>query len=1005
MWETAAQRSCGPPQIWGPAGMIRDRARSATALGAGDAPALPARRVMQANVRSPRSGAAGAGRNWPLSEDSSAAFQTSRLCRAHGIKTRVPRSAGNSTRRAPQSADPKPMTLGCAVRPSGRIDVFAGTAEHAPQAPGNSARSIVAAFERGRGPGVLHLGAAELETPLSPPLAYWRDIGRAFVATVCGSLDPTEPRALDVPDPDESDLANWALSAPPMHGAEFICAAFLIELWSDVGQALRSAVAEHGHGVAGYLGQLSSVWNVVGRVCLHLAENKRDPEYPFAFVATYVHKVSRQAKPQHRPLGHALKEYAGANNRQKLLALLAPLSRAAETSAFIGELVDSGDIYHPVSWSPKQAHQFLGEIEGCERAGLIVRLPDWWHGKRKPRPTVSVAVGGGVPSQLGMDAMLKFDVTVTLDGTKLTKRELDSLLASSDGLVLIKGKWVEVEPEKLSQVLEHWRDVQRQAQAEGIGFGEAMRLLSGTPVGTRSQELEAACPEWSEVIAGKWLSSKLDDLRSPERTHAIARNAGLEAELRPYQKLGVQWLTSLRTLELGGCLADDMGLGKTIEVLGLLSMTRRGPSDGADLLVVPASLLDNWRLEFERFAPKLSVLVAHPSRLPATELKALGPATIDAHDAVITTYGTAMRSEWAKTHTWRHLILDEAQAIKNPSAKQTKAVKALRARWRLALTGTPVENRLGDLWSLFDFLNPGLLGSAKQFSNLCKALSKSEQGYAPLRRLVQPYILRRLKTDKNVIADLPDKTEVNAYCLLSKRQAALYQQSVDEMKLAITELSGIERRGLVLAYLVRFKQICNHPSQWLGDGEYESADSGKLIRLRELCEAIAARQAKVIVFTQFREMTQPLADALTSVFGARGLVLHGGTPVKKRQTLVSQFQQDERVPFMVLSLKAGGTGLNLTAASHVIHFDRWWNPAVENQATDRAFRIGQKSNVLVHKFVCRGTVEEKIDELIASKQALSDEVLTGGAEVALTEMSNDELISMVSLDVKCALDG
>jgi SNF2 family DNA or RNA helicase len=358
-----------------------------------------------------------------------------------------------------------------------------------------------------------------------------------------------------------------------------------------------------------------------------------------------------------------------------------------------------------------------------------------------------------------------------------------------------------------------------------------------------------------------------------------------------------------------------------------------------------------------------------------------------------------------KDYPWRHLILDEAQAIKNPGAKQTRAVKAMQSSWRVALTGTPVENRLGDLWSIFDFLNPGLLGSARAFNGLCKSMAKSRQGYAPLRRLVQPYILRRLKTDRNVIADLPDKTEVTAHCLLSKRQAALYQQSVEEMKRAIEQLEGIARRGVVLAFLMRFKQICNHPSQWLGDGAYEPGDSGKLARLRELCESIAARQDKVLVFTQFREMTGPLADYLTEVFGQSGLVLHGGTPVKKRQGLIRSFQQDDRVPFMVLSLKAGGTGLNLTAASHVIHFDRWWNPAVENQATDRAFRIGQKKNVLVHKFVCRGTVEERIDELIAGKQKLSDEVLAQGAESRLTEMSNEELISMVSLDLDSALEG
>ncbi len=372
---------------------------------------------------------------------------------------------------------------------------------------------------------------------------------------------------------------------------------------------------------------------------------------------------------------------------------------------------------------------------------------------------------------------------------------------------------------------------------------------------------------------------------------------------------------------------------------------------------------------------------------------------VESYDAVITTYGTVVRAAWMKEHSWRNVVLDEAQAIKNPSAKQTRAVKTLPARWKLALTGTPVENRLGDLWSIFDFLNPGLLGSAKSFAELCKSMASGKQGYAPLRRLVTPYILRRLKTDRRVITDLPDKTEVTAHCLLSKHQAALYQQAVGEMKRAIEERNGIERRGVVLAFLTRLKQICNHPSQWLGDGAYEPADSGKLARLRELCESISARQDKVLVFTQFREMTEPLAGFLAEIFGQGGLVLHGGTPVKKRQALVKSFQEDERVPFMVLSLKAGGTGLNLTAASHVIHFDRWWNPAVENQATDRAFRIGQHRNVVVHKFICRGTIEEQIDTLIEEKTNLADDILKAGAESMLTEMSDAQLLKAVALDI------
>ncbi len=351
------------------------------------------------------------------------------------------------------------------------------------------------------------------------------------------------------------------------------------------------------------------------------------------------------------------------------------------------------------------------------------------------------------------------------------------------------------------------------------------------------------------------------------------------------------------------------------------------------------------------------------------------------------------------------MILDEAQAIKNSGSKQTRMVKQLKAAGRIVLTGTPVENRLSDLWSLFDFLNPGLLGGAKAFASFAKQLAAREHNpYGPLRALVRPYILRRLKTDKSIIADLPDKTEVKAFCGLSRKQAALYEQAVRELEEQLKRLEGIQRRGIVLAYLMRLKQICNHPAQWLADGSYEPADSGKFARLNEICEELAERQEKALVFTQFREITAPLAGYLEKIFGRPGLVLHGQTAVGKRRELVDAFQRDDGPPFFVLSIKAGGTGLNLTAASHVIHFDRWWNPAVENQATDRAFRIGQKKNVLVHKFVCRGTVEEKIDALIAEKSGMASDLLDGGGEKMLTEMNDKELLRFVSLDINRATE-
>jgi len=380
-------------------------------------------------------------------------------------------------------------------------------------------------------------------------------------------------------------------------------------------------------------------------------------------------------------------------------------------------------------------------------------------------------------------------------------------------------------------------------------------------------------------------------------------------------------------------------------------------------------------------------------------------------DLVITTYATVHRLSWLSKVSWDIVVLDEAQSIKNPAAKQTQAIKKLISKVRFVLTGTPVENRLLDLWSLFDFVAPGLLGSSKAFSNYGKQILNLPQDkggearfYAAVRHLVSPYILRRLKSDKRIIADLPDKTEVKAYCSLTKQQVGLYQHALHELETRLEQdVDGIQRRGLVLSYLTRFKQICNHPTQWLGHGQYAEQDSGKFIRLKEICEEIALKQEKVLVFTQFREIIPALNEFLTHIFGQEGLTLHGGTSIKKRPQLVEAFQQEQQFPFFILSLKAGGTGLNLTNASHVIHFDRWWNPAVENQATDRAYRIGQKKNVLVHKFICQGTIEEKIDALISSKNDLSAELLTPSGEAVLTELNNEDLLKTLSLDIHRAL--
>jgi superfamily II DNA or RNA helicase len=859
---------------------------------------------------------------------------------------------------------------------------------------------LVDSFTRSTGHGLLHLGAAEVGSVLPPTFAWWRDFSARYVTALCATTEAGESDC-SIAVPVAQDLDELVANAPPMTGAEYLTADVLVALWNELDTAFRMELTKSGKSLQDFLKALHPAWNLVGRVHFNLAENRKDAEAPFAFIATYTTRLSAHGKAQHQPLSQALNEYSDGKSQSRLLSLLMPVQRAAECCDWVQSMVESGEIYHPLRWTPADAYQFLLAVPQLEAAGIVVRAPGTWQTRRPARPLVKASVGSKAPSLLGKDALLDFSIDVTLDGEHLSAADIKKLLAGGDGLQLIRGHWVEVDRKKLSHLLERFQAIEQAAAGGGLAFSEAMRLVAGASL---DGSIATADADWSQVIAGPWLADTLQGLRSPEGLAQVTPGAELKASLRPYQQAGVRWLYLLTRLGLGACLADDMGLGKTIQVLSLLLVLKRdrsGDLHRPSLLVAPASLLANWAAEITRFAPSLTMLIAHPSVQSAAELQALDAQQLEGIDLIITSYGSLMRLPVLETIHWQVAVLDEAQAIKNPGAKQTRQVKKLIAQSRIALTGTPVENRLSDLWSIFDFTNPGLLGSDKVFAKFAKRLAAAEH-FGPLRELVRPYILRRLKTDKRVIDDLPDKTELKAFCHLSPLQAALYQRAVKDLATALEDTEGIGRKGVVLSFLMRFKQICNHPSQWQGDAAWNAADSGKFTRLRELAEVIAAKQEKVLVFTQFRETTEPLAAFLGTVFGREGLVLHGGTPVAKRRAMVQRFQEDELTPFFVLSLKAGGSGLNLTAASHVIHFDRWWNPAVENQATDRAFRIGQTRNVLVHKFVCRGTVEDRIDQLIESKQRLVKDVLEGGAELLLTEMSDKELLDLVTLDIHAA---
>jgi len=461
----------------------------------------------------------------------------------------------------------------------------------------------------------------------------------------------------------------------------------------------------------------------------------------------------------------------------------------------------------------------------------------------------------------------------------------------------------------------------------------------------------------------------------------------------------LNWLNFLHTLGFGICLADDMGLGKTVQILAHLQKLKE--KGRTSLIVVPASLMENWRREIDKFTSDLRAVIIHPQVLKDTPVHDIREH-VGSYDIAITTYGMLTRYPWLAEYQWFYVVCDEAQAIKNSLTKQARAVKALKCAHRAVMTGTPVENRLADLWSLFDFINPGLLGSFNEFKNYAKGLSDHPEGYGRLRRVVHPYILRRSKTDKTIIRDLPDKVEMKTFCPLSKAQTIIYQDLVRRLDKDLNDTEGIRRKGVVLGYLMKCKQVCNHPDHYSGSGMFDAKESGKFKRLAELCETIREKREKVLVFTQFKEIIGPLSAFLQSVFGASGLILHGSTSVRRRRETVDRFQSAEYTPFFILSLKAGGIGLNLTEANHVIHFDRWWNPAVENQATDRAFRIGQKRNVTVHKFICKGTIEEKIDALIEDKKSLAGEIIPSAAENWITEMNDSQVRNLFRLTLTSA---
>jgi non-specific serine/threonine protein kinase len=850
-------------------------------------------------------------------------------------------------------------------------------------------KKLYTKYREGIAEFLFFLGFTGELSPVSQSIHFLYTITTSFVKNLARTPDIEILREKIIVKPETEEIDSIIHNAPYMNGIEHINQNWIKNVWVKLNKLFSAKIKDYSGSVAEFFTAQNPDIHPAGRIFFHLVENKKGDQ-PFAFLATYSSDTVKNGKTKHLPLKNALVEYKKDN--KKLLKLLSTVHKASEKSSFISELVDTGDIFHPIRLTDKEAYTFLKEIPLYEDSGILCRIPDWWKSKSNSF-RLSINIGDKPPSHLGYDALVDFNTQLSLGDEEITVEELEKLLSESEGLAFIKGKWVEVNHQKLKETLNAYKKAQEYMNRKDVDMIEAMRFQLNA-----SKKLdisEETCE--LEISNGEWLNTVISKLIHPDKIESIPPGDNFQATLRNYQQKGVSWLYFMKKLGLGACLADDMGLGKTIQVIALLNYIRANKNEKT-LLAVPTSLISNWLNEIKKFTPSLKYFVLHPSEnkdIPENKSELLKE-----HDIFITSYGMLYRYDWITDISWDSFILDEAQAIKNPATKQTQAAKKINADFKITMTGTPLENRLSDLWSLFDFLNKGLLGTASEFTDFTRQLKESNEGYAHLKQTVSPFILRRLKTDKDIISDLPEKIEMKTYSRLSKKQAALYSKLTDELKRKIESSEpGIKKKGLVLSSIMKFKQICNHPAQYLGQDVYTEAESGKFTRLREICETIYKKRERVLIFTQFKEIIEPLKEFLEDVFEHRGLVLHGSTPVKRRKEVVNKFQNHQYIPFLILSLKAGGVGLNLTAANHVVHFDRWWNPAVENQATDRAFRIGQKKNVVVHKFVTKGTIEEKIDLMIEEKTKLSKEIIPEMQENWITEMDNEQLMELFTLSI------
>ncbi len=801
------------------------------------------------------------------------------------------------------------------------------------------------------------------EGSLSVSLNYLQLVSRTFIQNLVNDQRFNFTKDAFNIELSEAETIKIIENAPYLIGVEFINVDWVNNILEGFNKAYKNLLLNSNKSPLDFIVSKGNLFTIPSKIYFHLVENKDNDKYPFAFLATYT--ALDNSKVIHCPLNNALTQLK--SNGDKLSSLVSSITEAAKESSLIKSFVESGNIFYPTKLKEEEAYAFLKEVSLYENCGIVCRIPKWYtEGISKIQVDIAehMQFSDGVGDLIIVPKMI-------YKGVEITPIEARELLEKSEGLEIIKGKWVENNHDEIKKILSEFYILTQ----EGTSLLEIFKQKS------LSFKEKKSKPITIEIGQKSWLTKAFQ--KEFNRPNNVKPTQSFTKVLRPYQLNAFTWIYAMSKLKMGICLADDMGLGKTIEVLSFLDKIK---SEGKEkvLIIVPATLVENWKKEINKFAPHLSVFLLKSENEPANDI-------VRAY-ITITTYQTAIRLDYINRINWDLVVLDEAQAIKNYYTTQSRKVKSLKAEMRIAMTGTPIENNLLELWSLFDFINPGLLGTREEFKNFYFN-SDDLDVQKRLKSLISPFILRRVKTDKSIISDLPEKHEIDVTIDLSKKQIVLYRKIVSELEERKAKVeSAMQFKALVLTTILKLKQVCNHPSQYWGDEKYDLEDSGKFLELKRVCETIHSKREKVLVFTQFKEIIPALDKLLYDIFSKKGYCIDGDTSMHTRNKYIDNFQTDE-VPYMVLSLKTAGVGLNLTAAQNIIHFDRWWNPAVENQATDRAFRIGQTKNVTVYKFTSANTLEEKIRKKMAIKQNLADDVINNIDSNITSNLSVDDLIS------------